>query len=172
MTNAENLDWLYRLKSEIYVYMPKEWLIPMDSALDEAIKALSAETVSKEVYDSEYYRRKDAEFKLHELTHKEPCEDVISRQSVLEWIQQSLSEYGNTYTTDMLNMWGLFEDWIKNALPVEAVPLSVIEDIKYDVEKYFVDNIWAKKDDCSEETKHFKAVLEIIDKAVKEYEHE
>ena len=55
---------------------------------------------------------------------------------------------------------------------VEAVPLSVIEDMKYDVEKYFVDNIWAKKDDCSEETKHFKAVLEIIDKAVKECIHE
>lgn len=40
MTNAEKLDWLYRLKSEIYVYMPKEWLIPMGNALDVAIKAL------------------------------------------------------------------------------------------------------------------------------------
>ena len=45
MINAENLDWLYRLKSEIYVYMPKEWLIPMDHALDEAIKALSEPTM-------------------------------------------------------------------------------------------------------------------------------
>lgn len=51
-----------------------------------------------------------------------------------------------------------------------TIPLSVIEDIKYDVEKYFVDNIWAKKDDCSEGTKHFKAVLDIIDKVVKECE--
>ena len=53
-----------------------------------------------------------------------------------------------------------------------TIPLSAIEDIKYDVEKYFVDNIWAKKDDCSEETKHFKAVLEIIGKAIKECTHE
>ena len=43
MANTENLDWLHRLKSEIYVYMPKEWLIPMDNALDDAIKALERE---------------------------------------------------------------------------------------------------------------------------------
>lgn len=40
MTREEQLDWLYRLRSEIYVYMPKEWLIPMNNALDMAIKAL------------------------------------------------------------------------------------------------------------------------------------
>lgn len=41
MTREEGLDWLYRLRSEIYVYMPKEWLIPMNNALDMAISALS-----------------------------------------------------------------------------------------------------------------------------------
>ena len=45
MTREENLDWLYRLKSEIFVFMPKEWLIPMADALDEAIKALEQEPV-------------------------------------------------------------------------------------------------------------------------------
>lgn len=40
MTREEELDWLCRLRSEIYVYMPKEWLIPMNNALDMAIKAL------------------------------------------------------------------------------------------------------------------------------------
>lgn len=40
MTRKEGLDWLYRLRSEIYVYMPKEWLIPMNNALDMGIKAL------------------------------------------------------------------------------------------------------------------------------------
>jgi len=40
MTREEQLDWLYRLRSEIYVYMPKEWLIPMNNALDMTIKAL------------------------------------------------------------------------------------------------------------------------------------
>ena len=43
MTREEELDWLYRLRSEIYVYMPKEWLIPMSDALDMAIKALSTD---------------------------------------------------------------------------------------------------------------------------------
>lgn len=41
MTREEELDWLCRLRSEIYVYMPKEWLIPMNNALDMAISALS-----------------------------------------------------------------------------------------------------------------------------------
>ena len=40
MTMEEELDWLCRLRSEIYVYIPKEWLIPMNNALDMAIKAL------------------------------------------------------------------------------------------------------------------------------------
>ena len=40
MTREEELDWLCRLRSEIYVYMPKEWLIPMNHALDMAISAL------------------------------------------------------------------------------------------------------------------------------------
>ena len=43
MTKEEELDWLYRLRSEIYVYMPKEWLIPMNNALDMAIKDLEQE---------------------------------------------------------------------------------------------------------------------------------
>lgn len=41
MTREEKLDWLYRLKSEIYVYMPKDWLIPMNDALDMAIEELN-----------------------------------------------------------------------------------------------------------------------------------
>lgn len=40
MKRKEALEWLYRLKSEIYVYMPKVWLFPMNDALDMAIKAL------------------------------------------------------------------------------------------------------------------------------------
>lgn len=55
MTREEQLDWLCRLRSEIYVYMPEEWLIPMNNALDMTIKALE----------------------------QEPCEDAISRQAVI-----------------------------------------------------------------------------------------
>lgn len=40
MTREEELDWLYRLRSEIYVYMPKEWIVPMNNALDAAIKSV------------------------------------------------------------------------------------------------------------------------------------
>ena len=44
MTNKEEtLDWLYRLRSEIYVYMPKEWLIPMNNALDVGIDTVKRE---------------------------------------------------------------------------------------------------------------------------------
>jgi hypothetical protein len=43
MTREEKMDWLYRLRSNIYVYMPKEWLIPVNDALDAAIKALDQE---------------------------------------------------------------------------------------------------------------------------------
>ena len=41
MTREEGLDWLYRLRSEIYVFMPKEWQIPMLNAINMAISALS-----------------------------------------------------------------------------------------------------------------------------------
>lgn len=44
MTNKEEtLDWLYRLRSEMYVYMPKEWLISMNNALDVAIDTVKRE---------------------------------------------------------------------------------------------------------------------------------
>lgn len=46
MTREErekHLDWLYRLKSEIFVYMPRNWIIPFADALDVAIKALKQE---------------------------------------------------------------------------------------------------------------------------------
>ena len=45
MTMEEELDWLYRLRSNIYVYMPKEWLIPMNTALDMAVETLEQEPI-------------------------------------------------------------------------------------------------------------------------------
>ena len=49
---------------------------------------------------------------------QQPCEDCISREDVLEWVDESLRQYGGTYSTDMLNMWGLFKDWIGKMPPV------------------------------------------------------
>lgn len=47
MTKEEHLDWLYRLKSEIYTYMPIAWVKPMENALRVAIKALEQEPTTK-----------------------------------------------------------------------------------------------------------------------------
>lgn len=47
MTREEQLDWLCRLRSEIYVYMPKEWLTPMKNALDMTIKELEQRSTTK-----------------------------------------------------------------------------------------------------------------------------
>ena len=43
MTKEETLDWLYRLRSNIGIYMPREWNISMVNALDMAIKVLEQE---------------------------------------------------------------------------------------------------------------------------------
>lgn len=52
MTKEEQLDWLCRLRSEIYVYMPREWLIPMKNALDMTIQALEQEPKTEHwIYD-------------------------------------------------------------------------------------------------------------------------
>ena len=37
MTIDEMYDWLYRLKSELVVYMPKEWHEPMRDSIQSAI---------------------------------------------------------------------------------------------------------------------------------------
>ena len=40
-------------------------------------------------------------------------DDAISREAVLDRIKESVATYGNQYTADMLNMWGLFTQFIK-----------------------------------------------------------
>ena len=75
MTREEELDWLYRLRSEIYVYMPKEWLIPMNNALKMAIHALQ----------------------------QEPCGDAISRQAVLN-MQYRIDDSATLSTRDVVNV--------------------------------------------------------------------
>ena len=48
--------------------------------------------------------------------------DAISRQAVLDRIRESIETYHNQYTTDMLNMWGLFTQFIKEMPPVNPQP--------------------------------------------------
>ena len=54
MTREEQLDWLCRLRGEVKIYMPIEWVNQFEDALTEYIKALS----------------------------QEPCDDAISREFV------------------------------------------------------------------------------------------
>lgn len=53
--------------------------------------------------------------------------DLISREALIKWIDDSVSQYGSTYSTDMLNMWGLFKDYlINNAPTVEPDKIQAI----------------------------------------------
>lgn len=60
MNREKTFDWLYRLRSNIYVYMPKEWIIPMNNALDVAIKALEQEPRCK---DCKWWKDSDGEYR-------------------------------------------------------------------------------------------------------------
>lgn len=93
MTREEELDWLYRLRSEIYVYMPKEWLIPMNNALDMAIKDVEQQPsegkVSMEVYKQVTAERDIAIEQLKELGYEfgekiRTSDNCVSRQAVKE----------------------------------------------------------------------------------------
>ncbi len=70
MTREEELDWLCRLRSEIYVYMPKEWLNPMNEALDMAIKSLEQEPILDKI-------RAEIEFEVDHRTNMLCAEDVF-----------------------------------------------------------------------------------------------
>lgn len=51
-----------------------------------------------------------------------PKGDLISREALIKWIDDSVSQYGYTYSTDMLNMWGLFKDYLINNAPAVERP--------------------------------------------------
>ena len=46
--------------------------------------------------------------------------DLISRSALIKWVDDSVSQYGNQYSTDMLNMFGLFREIIDSAPTVET----------------------------------------------------
>lgn len=50
--------------------------------------------------------------------------DLISREALKKWVDDSISQYGNQYSTDMLNMFGLFKEVIDNAPTVEVDDLK------------------------------------------------
>lgn len=99
----EELDWLCRLRSAIYVYMPKEWLIPMNNALDMAIKALEQESCNlddaredfmHDVYNTldslptneEANRIIDSFDRVTSGLKQDFCEDCISRADAKKYL--------------------------------------------------------------------------------------
>ena len=52
--------------------------------------------------------------------------DLISRNVLQKWIDDSVSQYGNQYSADMLNMFGLFREIIDNA-PTVKIDTNDIE---------------------------------------------
>ena len=81
MTREEQLDWLCRLRSEIYVYMPKEWLTSMKNALDMAIKALEQEPTTKNDLGVDCISRAEAIKCLEcdfDITGKENMKTVVN----------------------------------------------------------------------------------------------
>lgn len=100
MIREEKLDWLYRLKSEIYTYMPITWIKPMANALRDAIKALEQEQepttksdslVSLEVYKQVAKERDIAIEQLHELGYEfgQKIEPTTKNDLVVDAISRS-----------------------------------------------------------------------------------
>ena len=86
MTNEESLDWLYRLRSEIYVYMPHEWLIPMNNALDEAIKKLEQSNSDLKYYPpcEDCHTKMDEIRRAYDRMQSDSDDDCISRKAVIK----------------------------------------------------------------------------------------
>lgn len=53
----------------------------------------------------------------------------IDANALSEWIDESVRQYGNQYSTDMLNMFGLFKEVIDNAPTVEPEELKEVRNI-------------------------------------------
>ena len=81
--------------------------------------------------------------------------DYISRDAIDKWIVDSLAQYGNRYTTDQLNMFGLFRTVINDhslfpaADVVERKKGKWIEN-SYLTRSAFGRAVWHKTYKCSE----------------------
>ena len=81
--------------------------------------------VVKAIQNDEDYRY-DIHTAIAQSTPYNPTGDLISREALIKWIDDSVSQYGNTYSTDMLNMWGLFKNYLINYAPT-VEPFTQLE---------------------------------------------
>lgn len=129
----------------------------LDNAVDMAIKALEQETVSREVYESEYLARKQAEYELWKIKKQEPCEDAISRQAVLKEIPVLWNGNGDKdycmetlrdFVSELPPVTPARKEWIpvSERLPEESVDVICCTDAK----EVFVASYLGKLDDGTE----------------------
>lgn len=156
MTRKEKIDWLYRLRSEICVYIPRSWLIPIYNALDTAIDELERETVSKESYDREYFLRKELELKVAKL------EEQLARQKAE--LEQNKNE---------LDLWERFKPdafkWFQKYLILLSKVIHIRNGIENQVKFW---NLPSKRTDESvlnarkAKAQSYKYCLEDLDKLI------
>lgn len=69
-------------------------------ALNTVIKAPEQETVPREHYEHEYFLRKELDFKVarleKQIAEQEPCEDCVSRQSVVDFLENHAKDFDDT----------------------------------------------------------------------------
>lgn len=68
--------------------------------------------------------------------------DLISRDALIKWIDDSVSQYGHIYSTDMLNMWGLFKDYLINNVPSVEPSLNLDNITDEEIKKFKL--IWQR----------------------------
>ena len=91
MTNQESIVWIKSIK-DIYIHGgDDDFDEKRKESLDMAIKALEQEQSGKKTYKSEARRWKmrylDLKKRTIKLEEQQPCEDCISRESVIEWLK-------------------------------------------------------------------------------------
>ena len=67
--------------------------------------------------------------------------DLISRSALIKWIDDSVSEYYGTYSTDMMNMWGLFKDYLINNVPtveLENIQSKLISKVAHSIAEQYL----------------------------------
>ena len=91
MTNKEEtLDWLYRVKREINVWMPKEWLIPMNNALDAAIDTVKREEMLEDwtkkcrKFEADYESRLKADMVAMLTEIQLEIEDIVMGEKLID----------------------------------------------------------------------------------------
>ena len=100
----ETLDWLYRLRSDMCIYIPTEWLRPMNDALDVAIdtvereKSLEDWTKKCRKFEADYENRLKADMvaMLTEIQLEIDELPMITRQGMRERIKDIIKQKINS----------------------------------------------------------------------------